>query len=100
MSFVSEGAIPFAAADPFRVIPSMMLGGAAAGATSMALGVGARAPHGGIFVIFAYEPWWGMFIALAVGVLVSTVAVLAAKRLWRSNAADATDAQTTAPTTT
>ena len=78
----------------------MMLGGAAAGATSMALGVGARAPHGGIFVIFAYEPWWGMFIALAVGVLVSTVAVLAAKRLWRSNAADATDAQTTAPTTT
>ena len=100
LSFVSEGAIPFAAADPFRVIPSMMLGGAAAGATSMALGVGARAPHGGIFVIFAYEPWWGMFIALAVGVLVSTVAVLAAKRLWRSNAADATDAQTTAPTTT
>ncbi len=83
LSFVSEGAIPFAAADPFRVIPSMMLGGAAAGATSMALGVGARAPHGGIFVIFTYEPWWGMFIALAVGVAVSTIAVLTAKQLWR-----------------
>lgn len=82
LSFVSEGAIPFAAADPLRVIPSMMLGGAAAGATSMALGVGAKAPHGGIFVIFAYEPWWGMFIALAVGVAVATIAVIAAKRLW------------------
>lgn len=82
LSFVSEGAIPFAAADPFRVIPSMMLGGAAAGATSMALSVGAKAPHGGIFVIFAYEPWWGMFIALAVGVIVATVAVIAAKQLW------------------
>lgn len=82
LSFVSEGAIPFAAADPFRVIPSMMLGGAAAGATSMALGVGAKAPHGGIFVIFAYEPWWGMFIALAVGVVVATIAVIAAKQLW------------------
>ena len=82
LSFVSEGAIPFAAADPLRVIPSMMLGGAAAGATSMALGVGARAPHGGIFVIFAYEPWWGMFIALAVGVAVGAVAVLATKGLW------------------
>ncbi|WP_087118079.1 PTS fructose transporter subunit IIABC [Corynebacterium urinipleomorphum] len=82
LSFVSEGAIPFAAADPFRVIPSMMLGGAAAGATSMALSVGAKAPHGGIFVIFAYEPWWGMFIALAVGVVVATIAVIAAKQLW------------------
>ena len=86
LSFVSEGAIPFAAADPLRVIPSMMLGGAAAGATSMALGVGAKAPHGGIFVIFAYEPWWGMFIALAVGTVVATIAVLAAKQLWPNNA--------------
>lgn len=82
LSFVSEGAIPFAAADPFRVIPSMMLGGAAAGATSMALGVGAKAPHGGIFVIFAYEPWWGMFVALAVGVAVAALAVIAAKQIW------------------
>ena len=48
----------------------------------MALGVGAKAPHGGIFVIFAYEPWWGMFISLAVGVAVATIAVIAAKRLW------------------
>ncbi|WP_273415659.1 PTS fructose transporter subunit IIABC [Corynebacterium appendicis] len=88
LSFVSEGAIPFAAADPFRVIPSMMLGGAAAGATSMALGVGAKAPHGGIFVIFAYEPWWGLFIALAVGVVVATIAIIAAKQLWPNKAVE------------
>ena len=55
-SFISEGAIPFAAADPLRVIPSMMVGGAVTGALSMALGVGLRAPHGGIFVLFAFEP--------------------------------------------
>lgn len=82
LSFVSEGAIPFAAADPFRVIPAMMLGGATAGAVSMALGVGAQAPHGGIFVIFAYQPWWGMLIALAAGVAVATIAVVALKQLW------------------
>lgn len=82
LSFVSEGAIPFAAADPFRVIPSMMLGGATAGAVSMALNVGVQAPHGGIFVIFAYDPWWGMFIALLAGVIVSTIAVILAKQFW------------------
>ena len=82
LSFVSEGAIPFAAADPFRVIPSMMLGGATAGAVSMALGVGAQAPHGGVFVIIAYHPWWGMLVALAAGVAVATLAVVALKQWW------------------
>lgn len=82
LSFVSEGAIPFAAADPFRVIPAMMLGGATAGAVSMGLGVGCQAPHGGVFVIFAYDPWWGMVIALAAGVLVAALAVIAIKRFW------------------
>ncbi|MCP1387241.1 fructose-specific PTS transporter subunit EIIC [Corynebacterium sp. TA-R-1] len=82
LSFVSEGAIPFAAADPFRVIPAMMLGGATAGAVSMALGVGCQAPHGGLFVIFAYEPWWGMLIALAAGVAVATAAVILIKQFW------------------
>ena len=102
LSFVSEGAIPFAAADPLRVIPSMMLGGAAAGATSMALGVGAKAPHGGIFVIFAYEPWWGLFIALAVGVAVAALAVIAAKRLWPNKTVEeaAHNAVTPEPTPT
>lgn len=82
LSFVSEGAIPFAAADPLRVIPSMMLGGATAGAVSMALQVGCQAPHGGVFVTFAYEPWWGMFVALAAGVAVATIAVILIKQFW------------------
>src|SRR5690606_36994230 len=54
-SFISEGAIPFAAADPLRVIPSMMFGGAITGALCMAFGATSRAPHGGIFVLFAID---------------------------------------------
>lgn len=86
LAFVSEGAIPFAAADPLRVIPSMMLGGATAGAVSMALGTGVQAPHGGVFVAFAYDPWWGLAAALAAGVAVSTAAVLTAKSAWPRSA--------------
>jgi PTS system fructose-specific IIC component len=85
-SFISEGAIPFAAADPLRVIPSMMLGGAVTGALSMALGVGLRAPHGGIFVLFAFEPLpaaiFGFLASLLAGVVVAAVAVVAAKTVW------------------
>lgn len=51
LSFITEGAIPFAAADPLRVIPSCMIGSAVAGAMSMGFGIGLRAPHGGIFVV-------------------------------------------------
>ena len=50
-SFISEGAIPFAAADPLRVIPASMAGGAVTGALSMAFGCTLRAPHGGVFVV-------------------------------------------------
>ena len=50
-SFITEGAIPFAAADPLRVIPASMAGGAVTGALSMAFGSTLRAPHGGIFVV-------------------------------------------------
>ncbi|GAA1082158.1 PTS fructose transporter subunit IIABC [Tsukamurella spumae] len=87
-SFISEGAIPFAAADPLRVIPSMMLGGAVTGGLSMALGAQLRAPHGGVFVLFAMNgTWWKFLIALAVGVVVSAVTVVAAKSFTRSSAA-------------
>ncbi|HTM84067.1 MAG TPA: fructose-specific PTS transporter subunit EIIC, partial [Mycobacterium sp.] len=79
-SFISEGAIPFAAADPLRVIPSMMLGGAVTGALIMAGGVTLRAPHGGIFVFFAIGNLTWFLIALAVGTVVSAVAVIAAKQ--------------------
>ncbi len=51
LSFITEGAIPFAARDPFRVIPSNMIGSALAGAISMGMGVQLKVPHGGIFVL-------------------------------------------------
>lgn len=82
-SFISEGAIPFAAADPLRVIPSMMLGGAATGALSMTLGVTLKAPHGGVFVLFAVGNIAGFFIALAAGVVVAALAVTIAKQFIR-----------------
>ncbi|MEJ9079152.1 fructose-specific PTS transporter subunit EIIC [Gordonia malaquae] len=94
-SFISEGAIPFAAADPLRVIPSMMLGGAVTGGLSMALGAELRAPHGGVFVLFAMNgTWWKFLIAILVGMVVSAFAVIAAKQI-KPRATD--DAADTAP---
>ncbi|NCD20531.1 MAG: PTS lactose transporter subunit IIC, partial [Actinobacteria bacterium] len=80
-SFISEGAIPFAAADILRVVPSMMLGGAVTGALIMALEVGSRAPHGGIFVLFAITNVLGFLIALVAGTVVAAIAVTFAKEL-------------------
>ena len=79
-SFISEGAIPFAAADPLRVIPASMVGGAVTGALVMVFGVESLAPHGGIFVLFAIEPIWGFLVALAAGTVVSALAVVALKQ--------------------
>jgi PTS system fructose-specific IIC component len=79
-AFISEGAIPFAAADPLRVIPASMLGGAVTGALSMVFGVQSLAPHGGIFVFFAINPIWGFLIALAAGTVVSALAVVGLKK--------------------
>jgi PTS system fructose-specific IIC component len=81
-SFISEGAIPFAAADPLRVIPSMMLGGAATGALIMAFDVTLKAPHGGIFVFFAIGHLLWFLVALAVGTVVGAVAVVTAKQFF------------------
>lgn len=82
-AFISEGAIPFAAADPLRVIPSMMLGSATAGAISMAAGVTSAAPHGGVFVFFAIDHVIWFFVAIVVGTLVSALAVTALKQIGR-----------------
>ena len=79
-SFISEGAIPFAAADPLRVIPASMLGGAVTGAISMAAGVGSKAPHGGIFVFFAIDNFLMFFISIVVGTVVTALSVIALKR--------------------
>nr|WP_200920124.1 fructose-specific PTS transporter subunit EIIC [Nocardioides sp. Leaf307] len=78
-SFITEGAIPFAAADPLRVIPSIMLGSAVTGGLSQAFDVTLRAPHGGIFVLFAVDGVLGFIIALVAGVLVAAAAVIALK---------------------
>jgi fructose PTS system EIIBC or EIIC component len=80
-SFITEGAIPFAAADPLRVIPSIMLGSAVTGALSEALNVTLRAPHGGIFVLFAVGNIGGFLIALVAGTLVAAASVVALKSL-------------------
>ncbi|MGW4565165.1 PTS fructose transporter subunit IIC, partial [Streptomyces sp. NPDC004561] len=78
-SFISEGAIPFAAADPLRVIPSAMVGGALTGALSMAFGATLRAPHGGIFVVPLIGNPFLYLIAIAAGVCVSTALVIVLK---------------------
>ncbi len=78
-SFITEGAIPFAAADPLRVIPAIMLGSAVTGGLSQAFDVSVRAPHGGIFVLFAVDGVLGFLIALAAGVVVGAAAVIALK---------------------
>lgn len=82
-SFITEGAIPFAAADPLRVIPSMMLGGAVTGATVMAAAVTLRAPHGGIFVFFAIGNLLWFVIAVAIGSVVSALTVITAKQFTK-----------------
>ena len=79
-AFISEGAIPFAAADPLRVIPASLVGGAVTGALSMAFAVESLAPHGGIFVFFAINPVWGFLVAIAAGTVVSALAVIALKK--------------------
>ncbi len=80
-SFITEGAIPFAAADPLRIIPPIMVGSAVTGGISMAMEVGLRAPHGGIFVIFAVINILGFLIALAVGTVVAAAGVVLLKSL-------------------
>jgi len=84
-SFITEGAIPFAAADPLRVIPGIMLGSAVTGGLSMAMDVGVRAPHGGIFVLFAVQNVFGFLLALAVGSVVGAVAVIALKSIGKQD---------------
>ncbi len=68
--FITEGAIPFAAADPLRVLPACIIGSAAAGGLSMFFGCGLRAPHGGIFVLPVISHPFGFLAAVILGALV------------------------------
>ena len=72
-SFITEGAIPFAAGDPIRVIPSCVIGSAIAGALSMAFGCGSRAPHGGLFVLPVITNPLMYLVALVIGSVVGAV---------------------------
>ena len=88
-SFISEGAIPFASADPARVIPSTIVGGAIAGAISMGAHVASPAPHGGIWIIgLAQNPL--MFLAAVVaGTVVSALLYVVLKSLGARSKASA-----------
>ncbi|MGW7294085.1 PTS fructose transporter subunit IIABC [Streptomyces xiamenensis] len=97
-SFISEGAIPFAAADPLRVIPSAMAGGAVTGALTMAFDNTLRAPHGGVFVVPLIGSPFLYLIAIAAGTAVSTALVILLKsRRGTKPAAVPEAAGTTAP---
>ena len=83
LSFITEGAIPFAAKDPLRVIPAMVAGSAVAGAISMYFGCGLRAPHGGVFVLAIPNAvsnlgWYA--VAIVAGAVVTAAALLIVKR--------------------
>jgi PTS system fructose-specific IIC component len=82
-SFISEGAIPFAAVDPLRVIPSAIVGGSVTGALCMAFGVYSQAPHGGVFVFFAIGNFPLFVLAIAIGAVVMAFTVIALKRWVR-----------------
>ncbi|MFP3992711.1 fructose-specific PTS transporter subunit EIIC [Streptomyces sp. E11-3] len=97
-SFITEGAIPFAAADPLRVIPASMVGGAVTGALSMGFGATLQAPHGGVFVVPLIGQPLLYLLAVAVGVCVSAGLVIVLKGARKaapagSDAADAAAAQ-------
>ncbi len=73
LAFITEGAIPYAAADPFRVIPACVVGSGIAGALSMAFKCTLMAPHGGIFVVPVMGNKFMYLLALVIGTAVSTV---------------------------
>ncbi|MBH0110701.1 PTS sugar transporter subunit IIA [Salinibacterium sp. NG22] len=95
-SFISEGAIPFAAADPLRVIPASAIGSAVTGGIIMAAGVTSQAPHGGVFVFFAINPFPMFLLAIVAGTIVTALIVVALKRFVRKSST-VTDANAQVP---
>ena len=80
LSFITEGAIPFAASDPLRIIPPCIAGSAVAGALSMLFGCGSRAPHGGIFVIGIIDNPLLFLAAVAAGSVVAMLGIVLLKK--------------------
>jgi PTS system fructose-specific IIC component len=97
-SFITEGAIPFAAADPLRVIPSIMAGSAVTGGLVGAFGSELAAPHGGIWVTPLISGIPGYLLAIVVGTCVTAALVVVAKSTRRTEEAEA--AAVTADSTT
>ncbi|MGX5358505.1 PTS fructose transporter subunit IIABC [Kocuria sp. KH4] len=91
-SFISEGAIPFAAADPLRVLPASMVGGAVTGAISMATGVTSAAPHGGVWILPVIGNPLMFLLSVVVGTVVTAGIVVALKHVGGAHGrvADAT----------
>lgn len=85
LSFISEGAIPFAAQDPLRVIPSCIAGSAVAGGLSMFFNCTLRAPHGGIFVLPVIGNPFGFVTSLVVGAAVGCVVLAILKKPLEEN---------------
>ena len=88
-SFISEGAIPFASADPARVIPSTIVGGAIAGAISMGAHVASPAPHGGIWIIGLAQNPLMFLVAVVAGTVVSALLYVVLKSLGARSKASA-----------
>ncbi|MCD3195881.1 PTS transporter subunit EIIA [Clostridium botulinum C] len=80
LSFITEGAIPFAASDPLRVIPACVIGSSISGALSMTFGCSLRAPHGGIFVLPVISNPMGYFISLVIGSVVGMILLAILKK--------------------
>ncbi|MBT8498610.1 PTS system fructose-specific transporter subunits IIBC [Pantoea agglomerans] len=83
LCFISEGAIPFAARDPMRVLPCCIVGGATTGAISMAIGAKLMAPHGGLFVLLipgAITPVIGYLMAIIIGTAIAGLSYAVLKR--------------------
>ena len=80
LSFITEGAIPFAASDPLRIIPPCIIGSAVSGAMSMAFGCGSRAPHGGIFVIGIIDHAPMFLVALLAGSIIAMLGIVLLKK--------------------
>jgi len=83
-SFITEGAIPFAAIDPLRVIPSLMVGSGITGGMVMAFGSTLRAPHGGLWVTPLIGGIFGYLVAIVVGTVITALVVVSLKQLGRS----------------
>ncbi|MEE1782794.1 fructose-specific PTS transporter subunit EIIC [Streptomyces sp. SP17BM10] len=91
-SFITEGAIPFAAADPLRVIPANMVGSMTAGGLVMAFGSTLRAPHGGIWVLPLIGSPFLYLVAVVAGTVVTTAVVVVLKGMRKAVAQAAPDA--------